>query len=251
MADPQAIQSRMTELAAMNAVLEEKLRTLQTLRTTLFPGVVPPPFSFSLPTTTNPAIPEPSTPLCSLAMKYMTDKGPGFHNYTPKYYEAIVKHLGDPATVKCVGEIGIGYIGCMCHVSMQYKAGASLRMWEEFFPAADIYGYDIKRELLVDEGRIRCHYMDQSSVNSMQEAYGVVGGMFDLIIDDGSHVLMHQLNTKEYTRPYLRIGGLLIIEDIRPEYFQDRFRVPSEGMELIDMPYESSGDNYVIYRRVA
>lgn len=241
----QTVQSRMAELTALNTVLETKLRSLQAMRKILFPA---PPVA--LPSLTR-STPQPKTPLCRLAIKYMTDKAPGFHDYTPKYYDAILKHLGDPASVKRVGEIGIGFLGCMCHVSMQYKAGASLRMWEEFFPAAEIHGYDIRRELLVDEGRIRCHYMDQSSVKSMREAYEAAGGPFDLVIDDGSHQIMHQLNTKEYTRPFLRIGGLLIIEDIRTEHFQSRFRVPSEGMELVDMPYTSNDDNYVIYRRVA
>ncbi len=239
------VHDKLAELNVLNATLEAKLRALQALRDILFSGI---PSMRAPPTRVTP---EPTTPLCSLAMKYMTDKAPGFHNYTPKYYDAIMKHLGDPASVKRVGEIGIGFLGCMCHVSMQYKAGASLRMWEEFFPAAEIHGYDIRRELLVDEGRIRCHYMDQSSVKSMGEAYEAAGGLFDLVIDDGSHEIMHQLNTKDYTRPFLRIGGLLIIEDIRTEHFQDRFRIPPEGMEVVDMPFTSSGDNYVIYRRVA
>jgi hypothetical protein len=246
MTDTKSKESQLTELVALNTVLETKLRTLQALRGILFPGMP------LLPAEPRPAAPLPpyATPLCGLAVKYMTDKAPGFHDYTPKYYDAILKYLGDPAGVKRVGEIGIGFLGCMCHVSMQYKAGASLRMWEEFFPAAEIHGYDIRRELLVDEGRIRCHYMDQSSVPSMHEAYTKACGLFDLILDDGSHQLLHQLNTKEYSRHHLRVGGLLIIEDIRTEHFEARFRVPSEGMEVVDMSPVTGNDNYVIYKRV-
>jgi hypothetical protein len=194
---------------------------------------------------------ENNTPLCNLATKYLTDKGPGFHNYTPKYYAAIMKYLGPPETVKTVGEIGIGFLGCMCHVSMKYKAGASLRMWEEIFPNANIHGYDIRKELLVDEGRIRCHYMDQGSIESIQFGFSSIGRPFDLIIDDGSHILVHQLNTKEYVGPFLRIGGLLIIEDIKPEQFKERFQVAAEGMERVDMSEKTPDDNYVIYRRIA
>jgi hypothetical protein len=192
-----------------------------------------------------------ATPLCALSTKHLTDKGPGFHNYTPKYYAAIEKYLGAPEGIRRVSEIGIGFLGCMCHVSMKYRPGASLRMWEEFFPAAEIHGFDIKRDILFNEGRIQCHYMDQSSPASMAEAFAAAGGEFDLIIDDGSHHILHQLNTKDYARPALRPGGLLIIEDIRPQFFEDRFRVPAAGMELVDMATPGPDHNYVIYRRVA
>lgn len=195
---------------------------------------------------------EEQTPLCLLATKYLTDKGPGFHNYTPKYYAAIMKHFGDPTTVKTVGEIGIGFLGCMCHVSMKYQAGASLRMWEEFFPNAEIHGFDIRKELLINAGRIQCHYMDQGSIESIQRGFGTIGKGFDLIVDDGSHNLFHQLNTKEYAGSFLRIGGLLIIEDIRKDFFKDRFQMPAAGMQVVDMPHVNEGDdNYVIYKRVA
>jgi hypothetical protein len=191
------------------------------------------------------------TPLCLLAEKHLTDKGPKFHGYTKFYYNAITSNF-DPAAVKKVGEIGIGFLECMCHVSMTYKPGASLRMWEAFFPNAEIHGFDIRKETLINEGRIQCHYMDQGDVASIETSLRGTGeGGFDILIDDGSHIIYHQLNTKNYTRPYLKMGGLLIIEDIEERFLEYHFTTPPEGMELVSIATLNPSDNWVIYRRIA
>ena len=189
------------------------------------------------------------TPLCHLAEKHLTDKGPKFHGYTEHYYNTITKYM-KPEEVKVVGEIGIGFLGCMCHVSMHYKPGASLRMWEEFFPNAHIYGFDIRKELFFMEGRVSCIYMDQDDVQSMKDAFAVIEKPYDIIVDDGSHFILHQLNTKEYAGQYLRQGGLLIIEDIEERYFENRFSQPPFGFEVVAKAVGRPGDNYVIYRKL-
>lgn len=157
------------------------------------------------------AMPRNLTPLCSLADKYQTDKGgisttyggcPGdtCHTYTRAYYEL----LADKAlSVKRVLEIGV-------------NAGGSLRLWEEFFPYAQIVGLDIRQEVLFNAGRIRCYLADQSKAESLLEAiYNVsVIPTFDLIVDDGSHELQHQLITMKTLLPFLEADGLYVIEDV-------------------------------------
>jgi hypothetical protein len=150
------------------------------------------------------------TPLCELARKHQTDKG-GWHlvyggcssdtchNYTPTYYKLLWDRQGD---TKKVLEIGV-------------NAGSSLRMWEEFFPNAMIYGLDIRQEVLFNQGRIRCAYADQSNPASLLSAVHTLGdGPFDLIIDDGSHDFGHQVVSAKTLLPMLVRGGMYIIEDI-------------------------------------
>ena len=166
------------------------------------------------------------TLLCELADKHMTDKGgqstvyggvPGdtCHNYTPAYHAM----LGDRReSVRRVLEVGV-------------NAGSSLRMWEEYFPAAEVIGFDIRTEVLFTAGRIRCYQADQGVRQSLQAAVAAAGGgLFDLIIDDGSHLDDHQIVTAETLLPLLAPGGVYVIEDIdidcRPELLADRITAP-------------------------
>lgn len=66
--------------------------------------------------------------------------------------------------------------------------GGSLRMWEEYFPRASIYGADIDSSCLFQEGRIATFQMDQTDPDSAGDFWIRVGeSSFDLIIDDGLH----------------------------------------------------------------
>jgi hypothetical protein len=85
------------------------------------------------------------TPLCELAQKYGTNKFE-IHGYTPIYYEILKDRK-----IKRVLELGIGAPGLSSGPS---EHGASLYMWRDFFPDAEIMGFDILPELMINEGRI-------------------------------------------------------------------------------------------------
>jgi hypothetical protein len=156
----------------------------------------------------------------------------------------------DPATVKKVGEIGIGHFNCMCHVSDNYTPGASLRMWQEFFPEASIYGFDIDESTLFQKDRITCKKMDQGSEESVNEVLQAYGPEFDILIDDGSHILKHQVITKTVGSKYVKPGGLLIIEDIEERYLAFWFEEPPVGFERVAISEDDFFNNFVIYRRL-
>jgi len=150
------------------------------------------------------------TPLCELAKKHKTDKG-GFHltygnhtteichNYTPIYHELFGWRRDD---VKRVLEIGI-------------NQGCSQRMWAEYFPNAEIIGLDIDVNYLFAEPRIKCFYADQGSADSLLAAMIAAGdGKYDMIVDDGSHEMHHQIVSMQTLLPFLAAGGQYIIEDI-------------------------------------
>ena len=151
----------------------------------------------------------PLTPLCELARKYGTDKGgvmvpypnrrkDDFHNYTPVYWDLLESWRTE---VTDVLEIGVA-------------AGRSARMWTEFFPNAQYVGFDLRKECLIQENRIRTFHCDQSSRGSLADALAATGrSPYDVIIDDGSHVWEHQVTTMHVLLPHLGEHGIYFIED--------------------------------------
>jgi hypothetical protein len=151
------------------------------------------------------------TRLCELGLKYGTDKvwrdrtegmtGESAHDYTPAYHELLKDR-----DVKRVLEVGIG--------EKKYCA-ASLRMWAEYFPQAEIYGGDFDSSTFItDNPRIHCFWCDQGDKNSLDQVARITGGNFDLIVDDGSHIAAHQILTFRVLYSLLSSTGVYIIEDI-------------------------------------
>jgi hypothetical protein len=151
------------------------------------------------------------TELCKIAQKYHTDKS-HFHNYTPYYHQLL-----SGKSVKKVLEIGLGWGGLMHN---DYQHAGSLLMWREYFPEAEIYGLDVRPDALRNEHRIHSFLCDQNNIDSLLHAAEQVGGNFDLIVDDGSHVPAHQVVTAMTFAPLLAAGGLYVIEDVHDAYFQ-------------------------------
>jgi hypothetical protein len=169
------------------------------------------------------------TPLCELAEKYTTDKC-SVHRYTPVYYELFKDRI---ATVQTVLEIGIGR-----GKGTLRKHAASLKMWEEFFPFAQIIGLDHDRSIFLDQGRINSVYGDQSNERSMEQAANSVGRALDIVIDDGSHQPPHQISSAKVLLPFVMPGGYYIIEEIRSEVVFEqlsKFRCASFDADRLNM----------------
>jgi hypothetical protein len=153
----------------------------------------------------------PVSRLCELAQKYGSDKCPSiFHGYTP-FYDELLRGRD----VKRVLEIGIGSKATMPFVK-DYEPGASLRMWLEYFPKAEVVGVDNDYAVLIPPGgRLTTYHCDQGSGESLLDFATNIGGQFDLIIDDGSHIVEHQALTANTLIPKLVApNGLYVIEDI-------------------------------------
>lgn len=151
---------------------------------------------------------EDLTPLCQLAQKHLTDKGP-YHGYTKVYYDLFKDKIGG---VKRVLEVGIGYHAN--HHQAFWPFGASLHMWAEFFPNAHIYAFDIDPRVMIHTDQITSLLSDQSNAMSLIDGARACGGNFDVIIDDGSHFLEHQVLTVNILMQFLADGGTFIIEDV-------------------------------------
>jgi len=148
--------------------------------------------------------------LTELAEKYGCDKLYR-HSYIP-FYEDLFSSM----RVRRLLEIGIGYQAHMKpYVPAHYVDGASVRMWADYFPGADIFACDIEPSALINEGRVRSCVCDQSDERSLAAMVKKFGGNFDVIIDDGSHRADDQVKSALFLLPYLNEGGAYVIEDVR------------------------------------
>ncbi len=153
------------------------------------------------------------TILCDLARKHETDKGGQHlrygggdsdtnHNYTPVYHDLLGK---DRDAVQHVLEIGV-------------HAGSSLRMWKEYFPFAQIVGIDTNQDCLKHiEPRIKVFMADQNNPSQLLGVIDKLGRgapLFDLIVDDGSHVREHQITSLTALLPFMAFHGVYVIEDL-------------------------------------
>jgi len=161
-------------------------------------------------------------PLSDLAIKYHSDKAPQqYHNYTPFYHELFKNRRN---SVKKVFEIGIGYQEIM--PIADYISGAGFYMWRDYFPNAQIYGIDIKPELMINKDRIQTFVCNQAHSWQLINLVEKLGGNFDLIIDDGSHIADHQSISAITLVPYLSDNGIYIIEDVRePERVANNLKI--------------------------
>jgi hypothetical protein len=200
-----------------------------------------------------------ATELCQLAQKYGADKCPEIlHSYTPDYHLLLQAQRNSLQTVL---EIGIGNIPLMGPVvGTSYMPGASLRMWRDYFPNAEIIGADIDRSILFNEHRISSFYLDQSNEESLNELVKTLHSeknidSLDLIIDDGSHEEPHMvLSFKQLWSSVRPHGGLYIIEDIWSHLLERFINLPAElGLTDIDSvtvhPGRHSFDGFVAYRK--
>lgn len=157
-----------------------------------------------------------TTELCKLAYKYGVDKCPRLkHTYTPFYYELLKDKR---KSIKKVLEMGVGNYLVMEHVQRikgSYQRGASLYMWREFFPNAQIYGADILPEVMFVDERITTFVCDQTDRNDLARLIKNTGADVDLFIDDGSHHSSDQIFTCQNLMPLLKKDVIYIIEDVK------------------------------------
>ncbi len=132
------------------------------------------------------------------------DKGT-VHSYIEVYEQLLTPHRFKPG-VKVL-EIGL-------------MNGASMRMWEEFFPNGTVYGIDLNDHPLdmvdlspmIAEGTHHITLIDATNLALVNQHFG--GMKFDVIIEDASHLLEHQFTIYENFKDKLSPGALYIIEDI-------------------------------------
>ncbi len=132
------------------------------------------------------------------------DKGTD-HTYIEVYEEILKPYRGKSNVL----EIGL-------------FTGQSLRMWEQYFDEGKVWGIDCSDQPLggmqdlrpmISEGTHNIIIMDGTSAADIKKHFKDI--QFDVIIDDGSHQLTHQLESYKHFKKHLSKGGIYIIEDVQ------------------------------------
>jgi hypothetical protein len=167
-----------------------------------------------------------SNHLSELCDKYGSDKGSmktSGHPYKwapHTYADFMHTRFGHcRSLIRRVFECGLGTNNpsLPCSMGIEGKPGASLRVWRDYFPDAQIFGADVDKEILFEEERIKTFYVDQTVKASIEEMWRQIGTSdFDLMIDDGLHTYDAGISLFEGSISKLGPLGHYIIEDVRP-----------------------------------
>ena len=113
--------------------------------------------------------------------------------------------------------------------------GGSMRMWEKYFPNANIFGIDIDKDCLqYQSDRTKIFIGDQSDVSFLRNVKAKIPRI-DILIDDGSHRAKDQKITFEEMYYHVRKPGIYLIEDIELNYWLDKDK--------------GSPDNFMLYMK--
>lgn len=148
--------------------------------------------------------------LTKIAKLYGTDKW-GTHFYTPHYQE----HFGKfrLKEIKLL-EIGVG------GYDNPKAGGNSLRMWKMYFPYGQIFSIDIFDKSPLQEKRIRIFQGSQVDFEFLEKVTRETGDL-DIIVDDGSHINEHVIETFKFLFPKLKDGGIYVVEDTQTAYWEE------------------------------
>ena len=148
--------------------------------------------------------------LDAIGLRHGTDKSSKGHGYLDFYARFLEPWRQSPVRVMEIGVFN----------------GASVRMWRDYFPKGQIIGVDIDPRTQAYAGeRIEIHWGDQGDPAALAQLALRLGPL-DVIIDDGSHIWPHQIQTLQALLPCLRPGGLYILEDLHTSYarWKEKFR---------------------------
>lgn len=141
-------------------------------------------------------------------------------HYFPVYERHFKPFVDKPVTFL---EIGCGF-------------GGSLQMWKRYFgPHARIVGIDINPECKsYEEDQIEIRIGDQQDpafLQSLLDEFGV----FDIVLDDGSHIMTHVNASFKFLYPRLAKSGIYLVEDLHTAYwdeYEGGLRKPTTFVEL-------------------
>ena len=129
-------------------------------------------------------------------------------------YQAYLGHLRlQPIRIL---EIGLGVRGDRWNAQVAHgdnEGGASIKLWSDFFPNAQIVGIDINEASFLNTDRITTYVLDQGDREALT-GWAASQPPFDVIVDDGSHRGDHQQISLEALFPAVRPGGIYFIEDL-------------------------------------
>jgi demethylmacrocin O-methyltransferase len=146
--------------------------------------------------------------LNQLAVRFGSDKWGG-HWHTPHYANHFAAHRERRVSVL---ELGIG------GYDAPDQGGSSLLMWRYYFRRGLIHGLDIFDKSQLPFSRVQTHQGDQSDSGYLTGLAERIGPL-DIVIDDGSHFSPDVISSFHALFPFVRPGGLYVIEDLQTSYW--------------------------------
>jgi len=107
--------------------------------------------------------------------------------------------------------------------------GGSLFIWRKLFgKKAKIIGIDANPySKKLSKYGFKIYTGDQSDPN-FWEKFFKKEGKIDIVLDDGGHKNLQQISTVHYTLPYIKDGGMIVVEDMATSYLKKEFYNPSK-----------------------
>ena len=99
--------------------------------------------------------------------------------------------------------------------------GASVRMWQDYFPHAQIHGLDTHLRIEPEE-RIHLYQGNVRNHAFLAAVLQAIGHPLTFILDDASHIPEDQLDSFLYLFEHaLESGGIYIVEDVETSYWKE------------------------------
>jgi hypothetical protein len=128
-------------------------------------------------------------------------------------YSCVLKDIEHPYNILEIG-LGTNDPKVVSSMGLSGKPGASIKGFKDTFTTSKIYGADVDKKILFSEERIKTFFVDQNNLETFKNITDNVKEKFDLIIDDGLHYQLSNLNTLLFALSNLKMNGFFIIEDI-------------------------------------
>ncbi|WP_174296818.1 hypothetical protein [Sphingomonas bacterium] len=158
-----------------------------------------------------------ATDLCRLMAGHGSDKGIGWHTYTPFYQSLFMDREESTAALFELG-LGTNNEDTPSNMGRHGTPGASLRGWRDYFANARVYGADVDARILFAEDRIDTFFVDQTIPDTFDALWTKLPGIeLDFFLDDGLHTLEAARTTFAQSIGKVRSGGYYIIEDVMKE----------------------------------
>jgi SAM-dependent methyltransferase len=127
-------------------------------------------------------------------------------HYFPAYETHFARYINRPLTFL---EIGCGQ-------------GGSLQMWKHYFgPHAQIIGLDIRPECAqFQEDQIAIRIGDQANHQFLAQVLEEFGTP-DIVLDDGSHIMAHILESFRFLYYRTAANGVYMVEDLHTAYWDE------------------------------
>jgi len=112
-------------------------------------------------------------------------------------------------------------------VEVGVSSGGSLEMWRDFLGSnARIIGIDLNTDAKsLERDGFEIFIGNQSDPRFWKKFYNEIG-MIDILLDDGGHKNIQQINTVHNSIENINDGGLIVVEDTHASYLKE-FKNPS------------------------